>query len=307
MANTVNSTTYVPKEYSYKNKKEFTSELDQNAFMKLLIEQLKNQDPLSPMDNQQFIQQTSMMTMVERLTRMQTLMEESNSSLLNIREYEGLIGKTATYEKETQDEDTGETTRETKTGTISGVKMVDGKIVFTIGDDIVPREQINGLESKGAANDSLMDNTLKYAQMIGKQVTYLQQETIDKDGNPQTQDDQYTTDVEKTGIITSLSMKNGAVQFVLDNGTTVKLDDIIGLQVAPDNLPVDNTLKYLQLVGSRVTYNEQQVNQDGTTTTVEHSGVITSISMKNGLIEFQLDNNKKLKPGEITGLQVEAK
>ncbi|MFY0543207.1 flagellar hook assembly protein FlgD [Brevibacillus sp. H7] len=222
MASSVNNTNSIPAHLSYKNKREFSSELDQNAFMKLMLEQLKHQDPMSPMDNSQFIQQTSMMTMVEKLTRMASLMEESNSSLLSVRQYEDLIGKTASYEKETMDELTGEVTREQKEGVIQSVKMEKGRIYFQIGEDaLIPRDKIDGIESKGPSGDNLMDNALKYAQMIGYRVTYLEKAT-NTDGS--------TADHEKNGVIQSVSMKNGLVELILEDNKKLKLSEIIGFE-----------------------------------------------------------------------------
>lgn len=304
MADSVSNSTYIPSEYSYKNKKQFSSEMDQDAFMKLFLEQLKHQDPMSPMDNTQFMQNTALMTMVERLTKMQSLMEEANSSLLNLPDYEALIGKSASYTKETKDEITGEKTSEQKDGTISAVSLKDGKIYFQVGEDVVTRDKIKGLESKGMTNDSLLDNTLKYTQMIGKRVSYLEEQVIDKDGKPETTDDQYTDTVSKTGIITSFSLKDGKLEFTIDKDKKVTMDKISGIEVA-DNVPMDNTLKYAQMIGYKVIYNEL-VENNGKTENVEKTATIKAMNMKNGLIEFLLDNDKKIKPNEIVGLEVPA-
>lgn len=43
-------------------------ELDQDAFLKLLVAQLRNQDPLNPMSNQDFIAQTAQFRSVEELS-----------------------------------------------------------------------------------------------------------------------------------------------------------------------------------------------------------------------------------------------
>lgn len=41
--------------------------LDKDAFLQLLVAQLRYQNPLSPVDGQQYLQQTAQFTMVERL------------------------------------------------------------------------------------------------------------------------------------------------------------------------------------------------------------------------------------------------
>jgi len=206
----VNNNPYIQPSWSYKGKKEFTTEMDQNAFMKLLLEQLKNQDPLSPMDNTQFIQQTSMMTMVEKITKMANLMEQSNNSMLTLREYEGLIGKTATYDLQLVDELTGEVIHEKKSGVIESVSMDNGKIYFRIAGEQtpIPREWVKGLESKGLTGAEL-DNSLKYADMIGKQISYKETRQVDRDGNPDTTDDITTIEEIKDGVIVGFAMKNG--------------------------------------------------------------------------------------------------
>ncbi|WP_019123306.1 flagellar hook assembly protein FlgD [Brevibacillus massiliensis] len=222
MPDSVNNSLYIPPNYSYKGKKEFSTDIDQNAFMRLMIEQLKYQDPLSPMDNQQFVQQTAIMTMVERLTRMQSLMEESNSSLLNIRQYEQLVGKTATYDLTTKDPDTGEVSKEPKTGSIDGVKMKDGKIYFIIGEDVVPREDVTGVDSSSTGDTGdWLDSTLKYTQMIGYTVSYKGQQE-----NP----DGTSSGTDKSGVIAAVSMKNGLIEFHLDNGDKITPQDITGLE-----------------------------------------------------------------------------
>ncbi|RFB36110.1 flagellar hook assembly protein FlgD [Brevibacillus sp. VP] len=214
----------VQSEYNYGNKKEYSTGLDSESFMKLMIAQLQNQDPMSPMDNSQFMMQTAMMTMVEKVSNIELLMKESNSSLLNVKEYEEIIGKKATYEVARKD-DSGQVYVTTASGTIDGVKMVEGKIWFLVGDDIISQQQIHGLES--LTSQTGVDQTLKYANMIGYQVTYTEQGK-DADGKP--------TSTEETGVIQSVSMKNGLVEFVLENGKKIKSTDIVGLEVVKPEL-----------------------------------------------------------------------
>ena len=44
-----------------------TSELGKNEFLQLLVTQLQNQDPMNPMDNQQFIAQLATFSSLEQL------------------------------------------------------------------------------------------------------------------------------------------------------------------------------------------------------------------------------------------------
>lgn len=304
---TVSNSSMVPAHLSYKGKKEFSTELDNNAFMKLLLEQLKNQDPMSPMDNSQFIQQTSMMTMVEKMTRMASLMEQSNNSMLTLEKYESLVGRTATYELTTADEITGDTSTETKEGAIQAVYMDNGKIYFRLENESnpIPLADIKGLESQGMTGNAL-DSSLKYMDMIGNTISYKATTQVDKDGNPATTDDVTTVDEVKNAVITGFSMKDGTALFQLDNGNTVKLDEIMGMSVKPDNQAMSNSLQYAQMIGYTITYHDPQTSTDGSTSTNSLNGVIQAVSMKNGLVEFVLEDGKKVSLSQITGYEAKA-
>ncbi|WP_238933491.1 flagellar hook assembly protein FlgD [Brevibacillus choshinensis] len=304
---TVSNSSNIPSYLSYKGKKEFSTELDNNAFMKLLLEQLKHQDPMSPMDNSQFIQQTSMMTMVEKMTKMASLMEQSNNSMLTLEKYESLVGRTATYNLTTTDEVTGETSTESKEGVISAVYMDNGKIYFRLAGESnpIPLTDVKGLESQGMAGNAL-DSSLKYMEMIGNQISYKTTTQVDKDGNPATTDDITSVDEVKNAVITGFTMKDGTAQFQLDDGQTVKLDKIVGMTVSPTNQAMSSSLQYAQMIGYTVTYNDSQTNTDGSSSTNSLSGVIQAVSMKNGLIEFVLEDGKKVSLSQITGYEAKA-
>ena len=51
--------------------------LDGDAFMQLLVTQLRNQDPSSPMDTNQMIGQTTQLAMMEKLTSMDSTNTEN--------------------------------------------------------------------------------------------------------------------------------------------------------------------------------------------------------------------------------------
>ena len=60
-----------------------TDQADNQMFMKLLIAQLQNQDPTSPADTSDFMQQISSMTMVETMTEMSNDFKTMSNSLLS--------------------------------------------------------------------------------------------------------------------------------------------------------------------------------------------------------------------------------
>ncbi|KZE48585.1 flagellar hook capping protein [Brevibacillus parabrevis] len=304
---TVKNNPYIQPHMSYQGKKEFSTELDNNAFMKLLLEQLKHQDPTSPMDNSQFIQQTSMMTMVEQMKKMSTLMEQSNNSMLTLEKYEALTGRTATYSLTTKDEVTGETSTQTKEGVLEAVYMDKGKIYFRITGEAnpIPLADIKGLESQGMTGNAL-DSSLKFMNMIGKDVSYKTTKEIDKDGNPATTDDITKVDEIANAVITGFTIKDGITQFSLNNGQTVKLDQVVGMSVKPENNAMGNSLQYAQMIGFNVTYTENQTNTNGSSSSNSLNGVIKAVSMKNGIVEFVLADDKKIALNQITGFEASA-
>jgi flagellar basal-body rod modification protein FlgD len=76
--------------------KSSSSSLDKNGFLKMLSEQMKNQDPTSGQDPNQYFQTISQMTSVEQLTN---LAQASTASLSRQRDASAtqMIGKTVTY------------------------------------------------------------------------------------------------------------------------------------------------------------------------------------------------------------------
>ena len=51
-------------------------ELGKDQFMTLLVTQLKNQDPLKPVQNSEFIAQLATFSSLEKLTSIETILEE---------------------------------------------------------------------------------------------------------------------------------------------------------------------------------------------------------------------------------------
>jgi flagellar basal-body rod modification protein FlgD len=70
--------------------------LDKDGFLKLFVAQLQHQDPSSPMDTNDSMQQMSSFSMVEQITNMASATAKVAQSL-NTSSAVGLIGRTVTY------------------------------------------------------------------------------------------------------------------------------------------------------------------------------------------------------------------
>lgn len=70
--------------------------LGQDAFMKLLVAQLKYQDPLNPADGADFLAQTAQFTVVEKLSAMQ---KQGEAAILSQQQMQAvnLVGKQVSY------------------------------------------------------------------------------------------------------------------------------------------------------------------------------------------------------------------
>ncbi len=62
------------------------NDLGKDQFLKILMTQLKNQDPLSPLQDKDFIAQMAQFTSVEQLTKLNTTMQGSLAEMKAIRE-----------------------------------------------------------------------------------------------------------------------------------------------------------------------------------------------------------------------------
>jgi flagellar basal-body rod modification protein FlgD len=73
-----------------------TSQLGKADFMKLLVAQLKNQDPLNPMDSKEMISQLATLTSVEKLTSLDANMMKMRAESAGMASMQAtaLIGKT---------------------------------------------------------------------------------------------------------------------------------------------------------------------------------------------------------------------
>lgn len=70
--------------------------LDKDAFLKILVEQMRHQDPSQPGDSQQYIQQMTQYSMLEQLNNISTAVQAQKADTANTTAL-SLVGHTVTW------------------------------------------------------------------------------------------------------------------------------------------------------------------------------------------------------------------
>ncbi|MDR1741269.1 MAG: flagellar hook assembly protein FlgD [Synergistaceae bacterium] len=126
-----------------------TSELDKDAFLKLLIAELSNQDPLNPMDDREFIAQMAQFSTLEQMTNMTKALED----MASMENYSAVsyVGKMVAFDYTDSE------------GTVTPVADVvvavwfdstDGVMLETATYGDIPLKQIDGVTTYSAASAS---------------------------------------------------------------------------------------------------------------------------------------------------------
>lgn len=120
--------------YAYESRpqKTPTQTLDKDAFMQILVNQLRYQNPLSPQDSDSFINQIVQLSMVEQITNLTTSMERMIGAE-ELNRAVGLIG----YHIEALN-----ALGEPVEGIVQKVIMKDGAPVLVIKNGLVDNERV---------------------------------------------------------------------------------------------------------------------------------------------------------------------
>jgi flagellar basal-body rod modification protein FlgD len=117
-----------------------TSELGKDAFLKLLIAELSNQDPLNPMSDREFIAQMAQFSTLEQMTNMTKALE----GLSSMEPYSAVsyVGKTILFDYEASD---GTVTPTMDTVVAVFFDPTDGAILETANCGEIPLKKIDGV------------------------------------------------------------------------------------------------------------------------------------------------------------------
>jgi len=180
-------------QYGEKTKARTTgSELSKDAFLQLLVTELKYQDPLNPTNDKDFLAQMAQFSALEQMQNMSTSM--------NAQQANNLIGKTVTAklvgEKPGDDQ--------TITGVVEATKIKSGKTYVVVNGNDVEVNQVESIYDAGTTNDAY--------KMIGREIKYLF-----------TNDNQQIE--EKEGVVKGIRIENGERYAVLDETQSTTAPD----------------------------------------------------------------------------------
>ena len=200
---------------SVENKvRESSSSLDKDAFLKLLITQLQNQDPSSPMDDTAFVSQMATFSSLEQMSNMNTALEsilQSQTENLLVG-YSQFVGKEVTYHTISSDDDSSNGTIQEGKGTVAAVQFNSGTAQFILEDGTVLNPA--NISSLHASNADYRSNLADASGLIGRNVTWM--------------DDQQK---EEVATVLSVFLKEGQLTLEVDDEKKkiLSIDQLIGI------------------------------------------------------------------------------
>ncbi|MBI2893699.1 MAG: hypothetical protein HYY06_09120 [Deltaproteobacteria bacterium] len=199
-----------------------TSEIGRDAFMKLLVAQMRNQDPLDPMEARDFVTQLSQLTGVQELVtigeRVQAL-EIATAGVANTQ-VATLTGKTVTAK--------ADTIRLEENGPGQTAFQLDGRakeVTVTIRDEsgqVVRTLELG--ESFPGSHSIVWDGNDASGQRAAAGRYTVEVAAKDESGNA------VGTSTKVTGIVTGVSYENGYPELIVGEAR-VLLGDVVSISM----------------------------------------------------------------------------
>ncbi|WP_316570350.1 flagellar hook capping FlgD N-terminal domain-containing protein [Neobacillus sp. YIM B06451] len=113
-------------------------ELGKEAFLKILVTQLQQQDPTQPQKDGEFIGQMAQLSVLEQLSNLNKSLTAYLESSNNISQYSYVMGNKVTW--------TNPETNAQESGVVTGVHYRDNLVYFKVGDQEILSSAITSME-----------------------------------------------------------------------------------------------------------------------------------------------------------------
>ncbi|MEK6257842.1 MAG: flagellar hook capping FlgD N-terminal domain-containing protein [Planctomycetota bacterium] len=117
-----------------------TSQLGQDQFLKLMVAQLKSQDPLEPIKDQEFLGQLAQFSTLSGIEKLNASFGDM-LSLQQITQGANLMGQQIIYRN---------SDNQTAQGTVQGFAVNEGRIELQVGNDAVTLDNVIGMFTTAA-------------------------------------------------------------------------------------------------------------------------------------------------------------
>lgn len=213
MIHSVDDSLYLA-DYAAKKQGSQDNILNKDDFLRLLLAQMRYQDPLNPMEDKDFIVQMAQFSTLEQIFNLNSSLEKlatiENQNLLIA--FSQFIGKEITWHRPVESGSGNDQfpAYEEGTGKVVAVQFVNDTVRFVLEDGtvIAPGNVSRVSETSG------QNVFLQACNLIGKTVTYI------ADNNE-----------ERKEMVTAVSRKDGKIIFHLENGQTeITADQMIKIE-----------------------------------------------------------------------------
>ncbi|MED4203776.1 flagellar hook capping FlgD N-terminal domain-containing protein [Neobacillus mesonae] len=113
-------------------------ELGKEAFLKILVTQLQNQDPTEPQKDGEFIGQMAQLSVLEQLSNLNNSLTAYLESGNNISQYSYVLGNKVTW--------TDPETNAQESGIVTGINYKNNQVYYKIGDQEILSSSITSME-----------------------------------------------------------------------------------------------------------------------------------------------------------------
>lgn len=112
------------------------SKMGKDDFLKILVTQIRHQDPLQPLQDKEFIGQMTQFSTLEQIVNLNQSFQNFANSQGGLSTYATSIGKEITWLEDGT---------VSKTGTVTGVATKEGKIHYMVDGKEVPVELVDSI------------------------------------------------------------------------------------------------------------------------------------------------------------------